>query len=297
VNVAEKSFRCTDARLPAPASGVRADKNLGRQDIYVRLASSGTQYDAGTSILSSNVTVQNLLRQAMGTEDGSTLKPIRVFFSTVPTVTSGTGSVSIQNADGTDVFTESNQPYFQYAQILSPYEISNARNWQFNVDPTVVSFTFTVFVSAPLADYAGPLLDHVWTGAVDSVWSTGGNWNVGVAPDSASTVAIPADSLLASHRYPVLDSATAISNLRVGQGSSLNLGGFTLTAYGNVDGTGTVSNGLLHLAGPDAIVNGRLSSVQVTGSTRLQGSTVTSGAMSVSGVLTVKDQALSISIP
>ncbi len=291
VSVAEQTMVCT---APAAAgTGARAEKLLGRQEVYVRLASSGTTYDSGTEILSSNVTLQNLLRKTMGTVDSTA----RVFFAQEPTVTSGTGEVTLANPDGFDAFTASHQPYYSYAEILAPYQISGARQWQFNVPSTVGSFVFGVYVAAPLDDYSGPLLDHVWTGAVDSLWSTGGNWNTGVAPDSGSTVSIPADSLLPSHRMPVLDGAAAVTDLRVGYASTLRLKGFTLTAWGNVDAVGTVSGGTLWLRGTGSVLDGGVSAMVVGGSSSLQGATVASGAVSVTGSLAVKDQALSIQIP
>lgn len=296
VDVAAQTMVCTATRPAGTAA--RADRLLGNQDVYVRLASSGTSYDSGTEILSSNVTLQNLLRKTIGTSDGSTVDPVRVFFAQQPTVVSGTGSVTIANPDGFDAFTASNQPYFSYGEILTPYEISGGRSWQFNVAPTVGSFVFGVFVAAPMVDYTGPLLDEVWTGAVDSAWTTAGNWNTGVVPDSASTVSIPSDSLLPSHRMPVLTGPAAVTDLRVGFGSTLALKEFTLTAWGTVDATGTVSGGTLWLRGSGAFLDGKVAALVIGGSTRLQGATVASRAVSISdGSLNVSGQAFSIQIP
>ncbi|HYH83504.1 MAG TPA: hypothetical protein VEX86_27160, partial [Longimicrobium sp.] len=234
----------------------------------------------------------------IGTTDGSTVDPVRVFFSQVPVVTSGSGDVSLANPDGFDTFTQANQPYYSYGEILTPYKISAAHSWQFNVEPTVGTFVFSVYVSAPMADYTGPLLDQVWTGAVDSAWTTAGNWSTGVVPDSASTVSIPADSLLASHRMPVLTGAAAITNLRVGFGSSLALNAFTLTTWGNVDAVGTVSGGTLWMRGSGALLDGRVAALVVSGGTQVQGATVATRAVSVSdGSLNVSGKAFSIQIP
>ncbi|HYH78874.1 MAG TPA: hypothetical protein VEX86_03735, partial [Longimicrobium sp.] len=52
VDVAAQTMVCT---APRPAgTAARADILLGGQDVYVRLSSSGTSYDSGTEILSSN---------------------------------------------------------------------------------------------------------------------------------------------------------------------------------------------------------------------------------------------------
>jgi hypothetical protein len=293
VSVPEQRMSCSQA---PPAGAARAAKLLGGQDRYVKLASYGTAYDGGTQILSSNVTVQNLLQQNIGTTDGSTVAGVDVFFAAL-NVTVGTGSVTVGNPDGVGTFTASNQPYFHYAQILSPYEISAAKTWQFQITGAVSNFTFTVYLSAPMVNENAPLLDKVWDGDTSTDWLVGSNWQGGVAPDSASTVSIPSDSLLASPNFPVLTADAFLTNLRVGYQSTLGLAGFTLTAYGNVDAVGTVSGGTVKVAGSSVVIGGNLSAVQVTGSAELQRSTRTSGAVSVTGSLSVKDQALNISIP
>ncbi|HVG44197.1 MAG TPA: hypothetical protein VM890_05680 [Longimicrobium sp.] len=293
VDVAPARMTCAPLQ---PSGSARAAKILGGQDKYVQLASSGTAYDGGTQIFSSNVTVQNLLKQNIGTTDGSTVTGVDVFFAAL-NVTNGTGSVAVSNYDGTGTFTATNQRYFHYAQIISPYEISSSKNWQFQITGVVSNFSFTVYVSAPVVNQNTPNLDKVWDGDTSTDWVVGSNWQGGVAPDSASTVSIPSDSLLASPNFPVLTANAFLTNLRVGYQSTLSLGGFTLTAYGNVDAVGTVSGGTVKVAGSSVVIGGNLSAMQVTGSAQLQRSTKASGAVSVTGSLSVKDQALSISIP
>lgn len=295
VNVTEQSMVCTDARKPA-ATRAQAEKILGGQEIYVRLSSSGTEYDAGTQILSSNVTVQNLLRQTMGIDSTNAMVGVRVFFQQQPTVIQGSGNVSIQNADGMETFTESNQPYFLYNQEIAPYQISTPRQWLFSCDVGVTAFEFTLYVSAPLVDSSLPLLDHVWKGSTDANWDTGTNWNLGAAPDSGSTVAIPVPDSVVT--MPVLSNDAVLTNLRVAPGSTLGLGGKTLVAWGIVDGVGVISDGTIWSRGTGTLLGGFLPSVRVTGSASLQRPTVASGAVSVSdGSLTVKNQPLSIQIP
>ncbi|HSU18026.1 hypothetical protein [Longimicrobium sp.] len=294
VNVPAQTMSCTSVKPAGP----RGDRIIGKQDVYVKLSSSGTTWDAGTEILSSNVVVQNLADRPMGTPDGFTVSGVKVFFQTGPTVTSGTGSVTVANPDGTDgTFLASNQTYFSYGEILSPYQLSRAKTWQFNVPSTVVSFEFTVYVSTPLPNENDPLVDKVWTGAVDSVWSTPGNWQDGVVPDSSSVVAIPPDSLLASHTQPVLAADADVGYLRVGAASSLGLKGFTLRARANVDAVGTISGGTVWMSGTGALLRGNVDALQVSGSTQLQGTVKATGAVSVTGSLSVKDQVMSIQLP
>jgi hypothetical protein len=145
--VHEQRVTCTTAR-PAGLRGAF----IGGQGQYVTLASSNVVFNAGTRTLSTDVTVQNLLSIAMGTLDGVNADPagVRVFFYQGPTVTVGTGNVTVQNPDGVGTFTASNQPYFQYAG-LAPGQTSAAKSWQFHLDADADQFTFSVFVATHTA--------------------------------------------------------------------------------------------------------------------------------------------------
>ncbi len=295
VQVREGTLAC--ASPSAASGGPSFDRIVGGQDVYVRLAGSGASYDGGTQQFQTTVTVQNLSQHSMGTPDGSTVQGLRVFFNSGPTVTGGSGAVSIANEDGTDFFLSAAQPYFHYGEIVSPYEISAGKPWIFNVDATVTSFSFVVYVSAPMTDESGAMLDAVWDGSEGSAWELGGNWADGTVPDSAATVSIPADSLFAGAQ-PVLAASTQVTHLRVGFGSTLGLGGNTLTAWGNVDATGAVQSGTLQVAGSGVVVGGSLPSVRLTGSATLQKPVTTTGAVSIAdGALNVSGLPLSIQVP
>jgi hypothetical protein len=125
------------------ASGVL----IGGQNVFVKLTSSNVSYDAGTEIFQFDVTVKNLMNEAIGTADGIVADPdgIQVFFHHLG-VTSGTGAISVANADGTATFTSGNQPYFAYHEILARNAVSSARTWQLSMPPTVETFGFTLFV-------------------------------------------------------------------------------------------------------------------------------------------------------
>jgi hypothetical protein len=297
VDVRAASMTCAAQPQSAPATGANLDTRVyGGQELYVKLASFGTSYDSGTEIFQSNITVQNLLQYSIGTADGVTPSDVKVFFLSDPVATSGTGTITLDNADGVGTFTVGTQSYFSYPGILTPYEISDAKNWRFNIPPTVSTFTFTLAIAATVQSNATPLLDKVWEGDVSTDWSAGGNWTGGTAPDSSNVVSIPADSLFGGV-MPVMTANGRAGHLRLGFGSTLNQGGFNLTVDGNVDASGTISNGSLAMTGSGALLNGAVGSLLVSGSTFLQGSTKTSGAVSVTGSLTVTDQALNISIP
>jgi hypothetical protein len=293
VDVKAGTLRCAQ---PAPAVSVRSDLVVGGQDIYVKMSSTGTSYDAGTEILSSQVTVQNLLSQTMGTPDGVTVTGVRVMFTTEPTVTSGTGSASVI-ADGTMPYGNGDVPYYLYNEILTPYEMSAPRTWQFDVDPTVDTFVFRVYVSTDITDPDGPIVNAVWDGDESSVWELAGNWRNGEVPGDSSSVSVLAAGIYAAPFMPELADSAHIANLRVGGGSTLTLNGNTVQVDGNVDAPGQISGGTVWMSGTAAFLSGNVPALQLSGSTFLQAATRTSGAVSVTGTLTVADQALSIQLP
>lgn len=153
-DVKARTVSCGD---PALAGGARADVIVGGQNQYVKLASGAVTMSGDT--MSFGVTLQNLLPQAIGTTDGTTpdANGVRVFFSSGPVVTTGTGMVTVANANGMDTFTGTNQPYFTYGGanagpdgILSPGETSGSVTWQLVVPASVGHFDFLLYVNAPV---------------------------------------------------------------------------------------------------------------------------------------------------
>jgi hypothetical protein len=132
-----------------PVPGLSLSVIVGGQGAYVQLASDNVSYD-GSSVFQADVTVQNLIAQPMGTPDGSTVTGLKVFFHSGPTVTSGSGTVSVANADGTGTFTAANQPYFEYNTILQQNDVSAAKTWQWSVPPSATLFEFSVYVSTDI---------------------------------------------------------------------------------------------------------------------------------------------------
>ncbi len=143
-SVAQGSLTC---RQPRPTTGPFGPNFLivGGQNQFVQLASSGVSYD-GSDIFQANVTVKVLFGQPMGTTDSTTPTGVRVFFHSGPTTTSGDGSVTVANADGTDTFTGTNQPYHLYNQILFTNTTSAPKTWRWHVPNTVNTFDFEVYV-------------------------------------------------------------------------------------------------------------------------------------------------------
>jgi hypothetical protein len=239
--------------------------------------------------------VQNLTKQSLGTDDGVAVKGVNVFFNSGPTVTSGTGIVTV-NADGTAMFSQAGQPYYLYNQIIAPYEISSSRLWQFTVPATVKTFDFTLLVSTNAVNETGSFLDKLWNGSVSSSWENASNWNSGV-PDSASTVAVPPATLLGSAPQPVLGGSATVLNLRVGTGSTLNLGGFSIRVRGNLDVPGSITNGSTVMTGSSAIAGGNFDRVDIQGKVRLQRDLKTTGRVSINdGLLNSSDKLIYISL-
>ncbi len=188
VSVADRAVRCGD---PAAAGGGAQDIIMGGQGAYVRLESANVAYDSAADAFSMDVTVQNLLPQAMGTPDGTTATGVRVFFHQLPAATEGTGEVEITNEDGVGSYTGLNQPYFAFPGILQPRGASAPRTWRFGVPGSVARFAFTVYVHTQLpaeegvlrwrteegAAYAAfsPSLYGVWSGGVNDVFVGGTN--------------------------------------------------------------------------------------------------------------------------
>src|SRR5436190_15982473 len=135
-----------------PAGRISADLVLGGQGTYVALRSSNVSYD-GTSTFRADVTVQNLTALPLGTSDGTTVQGVKVFFHSGPTVTSGSGTVTVANADGSGTFTGTDQPYFLYNEILPTGQVSSGKTWQWSVPSTVAFFTFQVLVDAAVQDF------------------------------------------------------------------------------------------------------------------------------------------------
>ncbi|MBI4503232.1 MAG: hypothetical protein HY700_19005 [Gemmatimonadetes bacterium] len=155
VTVASRTMTCDSPSVPA-SPGLALNVILGGpQGRYVQLASTGTTYNSGTQAFTSSVTVQNTMAQPMGTTDGTTADPngTRIFFYSGPTVTSGTGAVSVVG-DGTATFTAPNQAYYQYDGVITPGSTSAAKTWTFMVPSTVNTFAFGVMVSTRLPDEA-----------------------------------------------------------------------------------------------------------------------------------------------
>ncbi|MFL5385008.1 MAG: lamin tail domain-containing protein [Longimicrobiaceae bacterium] len=204
------SLSCTPAR---PDAGQARGVITGGQNTNLKLTSSNLSYNAGTGIFQFDVTVQNLMNEAMGTPDGTVADPegIQVFFASGPNVTSGTGSMSVANEDGTGTFTSTNQPYFAYHEILAQNAVSSARTWQLQVTGDVGTFNFTVYVETDLQYLL--VINEVMANAAFPLSDTNGDgdwielYNAGSRPVKLDSLVI-ADSAASGRRpYHVISTS------------------------------------------------------------------------------------------
>jgi hypothetical protein len=174
------------------ASHVRRNVIVGKQNVYVTLALNNFAYSNVTNIFSFNTTVQNLMTQPIGTQNGTTVAGggVDVFFTNGPFVACGTGTVSpIGTSTGT--FTASGQQFYQYNQIIKSDSVSASKLWQFQLSPNVCGFNFFVEVSGDLpaessvlrwtpihAGATGNQLTGVWQDSSDDVFAVGLNGTV-----------------------------------------------------------------------------------------------------------------------
>ncbi|HXQ30329.1 MAG TPA: NHL repeat-containing protein [Gemmatimonadales bacterium] len=238
VTVSTATLSCGQATA-APTSGPEAGKSgidrsavtLGGQGTYVQLTSSGTAYD-GSSVFTSIVTVRNLTTQSMNTTNGTTADTggVKVFFNSGPSVTGGTGTVTVENPDGTGMFTGTAQPFFKYSSgvVLASGGTTAAKTWQFTVPNTVTSFVFTVYVTTQIpGTQVSPLLLYVLNRGtvVSSIQVYGAGANGTVAP--LGTIAGTNTGLLGPYGI-VVDGA---GNIYVANAGFTGTNGLDITIY------------------------------------------------------------------
>ena len=185
---------------------------IGGQNVYTKLTSSNVSYNSGTEIYQFDVTVQNLMNESIGTPDGVTPDTggIKVFFSSGPTVTSGTGTITVANADGTGDFTGVGQPFFRYSEILAKDAVSGAKTWQLSVPNTVNSFTFRVYLSTDVQPLI--VINELLSNPGGTITDASGEWvelyNAGSRPVNMQGLFI-ADSAASGRRpYSMINDTT-----------------------------------------------------------------------------------------
>ncbi|HEY0038293.1 MAG TPA: dockerin type I domain-containing protein, partial [Longimicrobium sp.] len=140
------SIKCGDTT--APGGDVQAEAiTYSGQHVNLSLLTDNVVVTADTFAF--DLRVKNLIPQAIGTSDGSTVDPVKIFFSNDVQAVGGT--VTAVNHDGAQPFTVSEpQKFFQYAEIIQPQATSAAHRWKLRFDPGVTSFYFYLYANSPV---------------------------------------------------------------------------------------------------------------------------------------------------
>ena len=245
-SVGSLNISCRAPSDPQQAVG-RATLLVGRQNVHVKVTTSNVAYTAVDSTYSFDLTVQNLIPQAMGTTDGTSAHAngVRVFFSSGPTVTGGTGPAEVKNATGFDAFTTASQPYFQYSGpdlgadgILSTNETSAAKPWRLRLGPSVASFTFTLLISAEVRYPSGyidvtPGVDSIFEGTTAALTATVRDAFGDVVPGQAITWGTTASGIGAVDTNGMV-SGIAPGSVTITASSGIRSGSATISVCPNL---------------------------------------------------------------
>lgn len=133
-----------------------------------------------------------------------------------------------------------------------------------------IQFNSSSLDSGITANIAGPTncASNVWTGATNTNWNVGTNWQTGAVPNANNNVTIPAGA----PRYPVLTANAGAKDLVMGAGATINLNGKLFTIKGNITKdastttniSGATTGSELYMSGtaaqtiPASFINGNL---------------------------------------
>ena len=232
--------RTLSCRAVNPATGGANAALIGGQGTYVQLSSTNVSYNPGTELFTADLTVQNLLNEAIGTPDGVTADPqgIQVFFHQGPVVTSGEGDITVDAPTGT--FTAQDQPYYTYSEILAKDQVSSSQTWTLQMPPSVETFSFRLYVETDI-QYLLVINEVLANPTAAVAIEQNGEWfeiyNAGTRPVNLQDLVI-ADSAASGRRpYHLISSPVLVpSGGYVTLGSTTNTtsnGGVTIDyAYG-----------------------------------------------------------------
>lgn len=247
---------------------------IGGQGTYVQLTWSNNQYNSSTQIFSQDATVQDLTTEPFGTTNGVTADTmgIRVFFDSLPVVTTGSGTVTVANASGTGTYTSTTpQPYFQYAAPLPSNGTTAQLLWQFNCPPTATQFTYFVYVVTRLPTETVQAITSIPAHAF-SLLAAGQSHSCAVRPgnfaycwgfddygaigsgNSASPALVPLGTL----------TTQTFGSVAAGAEFSCGLNGKTPYCWGD-NSRGEVGDGTLNDRGVPTAVAGNFSFTQIVG--------------------------------
>jgi hypothetical protein len=164
---------CTPV-LPSAPPGVNASVIYGATATYAIFFPFNLVKDTVAHTWQFTAYLQNLLKQSIGTLNGTTKTGVKVFVTDFH-ATTGAVAVSVANADGIGTFTAPNQPYFNYNQIIAPNGYSGNKLWKFNVPKTVTAVSMNILISTDFPAEQSvfsvpPDTEPTWFG-LDSNWN------------------------------------------------------------------------------------------------------------------------------
>ena len=235
LNVPSGALSCAASQPGTGAARGAGDLIVGGQNVFVTLAASNFQ-NLGVDTLAIDVTVKNLIHQAMGTDDGVTPHPdgVRVFFVEGP-ISQPTGTAGVGNPDGSAIFLTASQEYFQYSQIIRHDSTSAPRTWKLTYTPGVTTnIHFKVLV------WARVQYENGWvqvTPAVDTIAPGGTAGLAGTARDKVGRTGTVSQTLTWS------SSNESVATVDAGTGvvTGVAAGTVTITATnGTQSGSATI---------------------------------------------------------
>lgn len=147
----------------AAPGGVRADVVLPPDAVRLILVIGPNPFDLATRTLSLDVSVLNVSGQALGGGGG-----VKVFYSQVPRVLAGSGTVTVANADGVGTFTAPDQPFYLYNDLIPSGRESSRKRWQWRFAGDVQAWSFDVAVAAVVSTVASYAVVELGTLGGDS---------------------------------------------------------------------------------------------------------------------------------
>lgn len=246
-------------------------------------------------------------------KDTSNVIPVSVATATTPGINITTSSTSFCAASNvTIVANVTNSSYqsninFKINGVSYQSSSFNSFTTKLLKDSTIITaetmagntcYTSALYTSNALVFRYNKTNGNVWTGNVDSNFTTKENWCWDSIPANVSI------QTTANNRYPVLTGNVTLNNLTLNAGTTLLIGNNTLTVNGNIIGNGIIRGGnnaniIVNCATPNtlyfdtSIINGIPQNI-LNNLTVTNGIVKLSNDMNIAGTLSVNSGTLDV---
>jgi hypothetical protein len=287
-------FSTSDAQgsVPAPYTFTAGDNGSHLFAAGATLGSAGTQLVSATDQANSSITGFGTVTINPGAAAllGYSLQPTTVvqnqsmsvgvavedaFHNVVPTATQAV-TLAIQTNPGGGTLTGGGPVG----------AVSGIASFTVSIDQPGNGYTLVAMASGLTSATSTPFdvlggATKTWTGEVGTDWSTDINWLPSGVPTSSDDVLIPSGQ----SNYPTLSANSAVHNLTMQSGASLETAGFVLDVFGNLDApfTPITGTGTVLLDGSGTTVQGSLPNVQVGGTVTVIGLLIVEGDLDIVG--------------